>query len=510
MKWCPQCGTCFEEETLSCHRDDNRLVAALPGGRLLAGRFLLEQRLGSGGSGTVFRATQVGTGRTVAVKILAAHLASRPEWRGRFRREAAAAGRLKHPSIVDVLDHGTVEVEGTTVAFLAMEHLAGHPLSWYLRRGPISPILARRWLAEAASALEFAHRSGILHRDVKPDNIWIAELPGGAQQVRMLDFGLAKMLDLAAPASGGEVASGDSGMPDRPTALPVEELSPADLLAMTTVRRAPLDEGGPESPSLHPTIRLGMLVRGEVTPVGFEPSATPLPDLDHGPATELGTVMGTPAYMSPEQASGLPATAASDVYALGVVAFEMLTGSLPFEGTTDELLFHHRETPPPDPGGRNRKVPRSMRRAVLSALAKDPALRPASPLAFIGELSGSLRIDELASRALLLYFALAVMWGVSFVAVLSGLGPDEAAREGAMRALAATNLVYFLALSLVLMVVEYRRESRAERLWPLCLLAFPLVPVWLLLVWLDRRRDQRLDSGSDSEGSRSRRESGAW
>ena len=195
MNSCPRCGACYENDAAACHRDGHQLVRALPGPCLLAERYYIEQRLGAGGTGTVYRATHVGTGRSIALKVLASHLADRSEWQTRFRREAAAIGQLAHPHIVDVLDFGTVEVEGETVAFLAMEYLAGQPLTWHLRRGPVPPATAGRWLHQMASAIDFAHRGGILHRDLKPDNIWIAELPDGEQRARVLDFGLAKIFD---------------------------------------------------------------------------------------------------------------------------------------------------------------------------------------------------------------------------------------------------------------------------------------------------------------------------
>ena len=221
--------------------------------------------------------------------------------------------------------------------------------------------------------------------------------------------------------------------------------------------------------------------------------AVRLPPLDSesGPLTELGAVMGTPAYMSPEQANGQPAIEASDIYSLGVIGFEMLTGAPPFSGSTGELLTHHVETPVPDPGRSGRQIPRSMRRAIRHALAKDPRRRPATPAEFVRELSGSLRTDQLAERATLLYVGLATMWIIAYLAVTGQVDIDAPARVSAVSALATCNVIYFLALSLGLMVAEYRRETHPERLWPLCLLAFPLTPVWLLLVWLDRRRRRR-------------------
>jgi len=459
MMTCPLCGLCYEDEQRTCHRDQAVLTRTLPGPCRLADRYHVDQKLGAGGSGTVYRATHVGTGRSVALKILAVHLASHAEWQERFRREATAVGRLKHPNIVDVLDFGTSEVEGETVAFLAMEYLPGRPLSWHLRQGALPALQVERWIAQVASAVEFAHRAGILHRDLKPDNIWVEELAGGEQRIKVLDFGLAKILEAESPDVGETSAAME------PIAEAVDVLSLGALVAEP-----------PPRTSLHPTIRFGD---------GF---ATPPAPTGAGVLTELGAVMGTPAYMSPEQAAGDSATAASDVYSLGVVAYEMLTGRLPFIGNTADLLDLHQSEPAPDPGRFAPRLPRSMRRALLRALEKDPARRPATPLEFVRELSGSLRIDEIAGRATLLYVGLVLLWGASYLVIGLKEPMSVAARAAAVETLAATNLLYFLALSLVLLLAEARREDRPERLWPLCLLAFPLTPVWLVLVYRARRR----------------------
>jgi serine/threonine protein kinase len=396
-----------------------------------------------------------------------------------------------------------------TLAYLAMEYLSGAPLTRWLEAGPLPPVRAAAWLLEAAAAVDYAHRSGVLHRDLKPDNIWVEELPGGTQRVKVLDFGLAKTVGPApepeAPRNLPPVIDAISIAADLVEIVEQEERgTPAARPSPVVAREGEEFSIGPRPPTLSFEIDLSEVddltaVSRRLTlpldpPARVEPDpprsgTRKLPAEPEAPRnlTELGTVMGTPAYMSPEQATGLGATRASDVYALGVIAFEMVTGDVPFHGTTAELLRHHRDDAAPDPGSRVRGLPRSMRRAVMSALSKSPEARPATALGFARAFAGSLSIDRLAGRAIVLYLSLVALWILSR-AMLSPWIPDVGPeRASALRALAAANLTYFLAASLALLLVEARREEDPIRLWPLCVLAFPLTPVWLFLVWRSRQ-----------------------
>src|SRR3954469_17069587 len=223
----------------------------------LPDRYRVTRRIAAGGMATVYACEDQTLGRLVAVKVLAPHYAADEDAAARFQREARAAARVSdHPHVVTLYDMG--EHEGT--AFIVMEYLPGGTLADRLRsRDPIPPPTAARWPDEGASALDHAHRAGIVHRDVKPANL----LLDGNGRLAVGDFGIARM-------------ASDVGM------------------------------------------------------------------------TSTGTVLGTAAYLSPEQALGQRATAASDRYALAVVAFELLTGQKPFQVEHVAAQARaHVETPPP-------------------------------------------------------------------------------------------------------------------------------------------------------------------
>jgi serine/threonine protein kinase len=206
--------------------------------------YKIEQRIGQGGMGVVYRATDTRLGRVVAIKVIAADSAGDRDRRDRFLREARAASALNHANIVTI--HEVDEAEGTD--FLVMELVTGRPLNETIP--PVGLPLERAiGLAEqVADALAIAHAAGIVHRDVKPANIMITD----SGQAKMLDFGLAKLLAPRDPAADTMTAA---------------------------------------------------------------------------PATELGVVVGTIAYMSPEQAQGLPITDRSDIFSFGAVLYEMLAGN---------------------------------------------------------------------------------------------------------------------------------------------------------------------------------------
>ena len=306
---------------------------------VLDNKYQIEQLLGQGGMGAVYRATHLGTKRTVAVKVIQPQLSAHDQFVARFRREAEAAGRLRHPNVVDVTDFGLAQTTDGPVAYLVMEYLDGCSLGDIVSEEGALPI---PWvvdiLEQVCSAVETAHHAGIIHRDLKPDNIWLEPNGRGGYTVKVLDFGLVKLRETD------------------------------HTLASTPALDAD-------------TLFLG----------SSEESAT----LIKSPATQdenltaVGSVMGTPFYMSPEQCRGERLDARSDIYSLGVVAYRLLTGETPFKGSPIDVIELHKTAAPPPVREKNRKVPRKMARIVMSALAKDPAERPQSAAGFAAALRAS-------------------------------------------------------------------------------------------------------------------------
>lgn len=298
----------------------------------LDNKYQIEQLLGKGGMGAVYRATHLGTKRTVAVKVIHPQLSAYDQFVARFRREAEAAGRLRHPNVVDVTDFGIAHTTNGPVAYLVMEYLDGCTLAEIVSEEGALPIA---WvidiLEQVCAAVEEAHRAGIIHRDLKPDNIWLEPNGRGGYTVKVLDFGLVKL--------GG-----------------------ADDMSRGSTRiDADLSEFSEESATL---IKADSL-------------------------TAIGSVMGTPYYMSPEQCRGEHLDTRSDIYSLGVVAYRLLTGETPFSGSPHEVIELHKTAEPTTIREKNRKLPRKLARIVMSALAKDPAERPQSAAGFAASLRAS-------------------------------------------------------------------------------------------------------------------------
>jgi len=161
---------------------------------LLDDKYQIEQLLGQGGMGAVYRATHLGTKRTVAVKVIHPQLSTHDQFVARFRREAEAAGRLRHPNVVDVTDFGIARTANGPVAYLVMEYLDGCTLAEIVAEEGALPI---QWvvdiLEQVCAAVEEAHCAGIIHRDLKPDNIWLEPNGRGGYTVKVLDFGLVKL-----------------------------------------------------------------------------------------------------------------------------------------------------------------------------------------------------------------------------------------------------------------------------------------------------------------------------
>ena len=262
------------------------------------GPYKIDARLGAGGMGIVYCAVHRGLNTPRAVKILPMNLASDVTFVARFQREARLAVRLRHPNIVQIYDIG--EADG--MHYIAMELLEGRSLREMIstsRHLPIEEVL--NLVRQLASALDFAHASGVAHRDVKPANAFI----GPTGHLTLVDFGIAR-------------AAEESKL------------------------------------------------------------------------TATGAIIGTPEYMSPEQAEVGESSPSADLYALGVVAFELLTGRVPFTGsTTMSILRQHIEATPPSPRSFRAELPEAMERVVLRQLAMQPADRFATGRAFVNALTNT-------------------------------------------------------------------------------------------------------------------------
>ncbi len=348
---------------------------------LLDDKYQIEQLLGQGGMGAVYRATHLGTKRTVAVKVIHPRLSNHGEFLARFRREAEAAGRLRHPNVVDVTDFGFAQTAQGPVAYLVMEYLDGCTLAEILAEEGALPL---QWvidiLEQACSAVEEAHRAGIIHRDLKPDNIWLEPNRRGGYTVKVLDFGLVKL--------GEPERVLTEATSDKPARLNLTSGDAETLLRSAGEDQATRIKSGPEPEKVFQSLKSPVDSngrRGHAAGAVLSVSET----AHEENLTRVGSVMGTPFYMSPEQCRGESLDTRSDIYSLGVVAYRLLTGDTPFKGTSEELIELHKSTAPAPIRERNRKVPRKMARIVMSTLAKDPAGRPKSAAGFASALRAS-------------------------------------------------------------------------------------------------------------------------
>ncbi|HKG22895.1 MAG TPA: protein kinase [Blastocatellia bacterium] len=380
-------------------------------GQVLDEKYQIEKQLGKGGMGAVYLATHLGTGRPVALKVITPQYMNQNEFVERFKREAKAAGRLRHPNVVDVTDFGFAHVGSGRVAYLVMEYLDGCSLADILKEESSLPF---SWvidiLEQACSAVDEAHHQGIIHRDLKPDNIWLEPNQRGGYTVKVLDFGLAKLADSAlesgdgaeavdpAPASGPSLlrglASFHAASPARDTAFP-ESATRGRSAPETRATGLGEDEGtlildaqGGDT-LIQPAVGEGHTqsqrgpADGDMTQL-IEPRTTEdregLYTASMDGITRVGSVLGTPVYMSPEQCRGEALDTRSDIYSLGVIAYQMLAGKTPFAGDMNQVMRMHMETPPPPL--RVKRLPKKFALLVMSALSKDPSERPASAAAF--------------------------------------------------------------------------------------------------------------------------------
>jgi serine/threonine-protein kinase len=270
-------------------------------GRTVAGRFKVEELIGQGGMGKVYRARHLALDRLVCLKMLKPALHEDATVVSRFEREALAASRLDHPNSIQVLDFGRNQADGSL--YLVMEYVQGKDLKAVLRdEWPVREDRLCHILAQVLDALAEAHANNVIHRDLKPENIMVEQRRDHPDFVKVLDFGIAKILGSDLP-----------------------------------------------------------------------------------PLTHADVVCGTPHYMAPEQATGGMLDARSDLYAVGIILYQMTTSHLPFDGANSmEVLTRQVREAPLPPRKRQPSAPISDRleSLILRALAKDPAQRPQSAREF--------------------------------------------------------------------------------------------------------------------------------
>src|SRR5687767_11660126 len=387
-------------------------------GHILDGKYRVERELGRGGMGTVYLATHLGTERPVAVKIISPQYMQKAEFVERFRREARAAGRLRHPNVVNVTDFGFSHTADGQVAYLVMEYLDGCTLGEILDEEQNLPL---SWtldiLDQVCSAVHEAHEQGIIHRDLKPDNIWLEPNQRGGYTVKVLDFGIAKLeehrggmdseesIDISVAPNPTLHAAGRATMADNQSdTMTGDGATPTLILQSSTIVSQPTD-GAEARTAIMPlaplvadndpdTIGTRFISENDET---HRPSAGTTSEL-----TRVGAVIGTPLYMSPEQCRGERLDARSDIYSLGVIAYQMLSGKTPFEGDFTYVMEAHKAFPVPPLDAK--KVRKKLKRVIVSALAKNPDDRPQTAEAFSSILrSRSEGIFGLLRRATMIY-----------------------------------------------------------------------------------------------------------
>jgi len=310
QKLCPKCAARFSGDIKACPIDGERLIAPSDPfiGTTIAGRYSVEELLGVGGMGAVYRARHQFIGRDVALKFLDPTLTRNERLRKRFLGEARAANQINHEHIIDITDFGETE-DG--LVYMVMEYLEGNALSDEIERGPLELRRALRIALQVALGLGRAHELGVVHRDIKPANIYLTRRRMDRDFVKILDFGVAR-------------------------------------------------------------IEKDARITGQ------------------------NMIVGTPEYIAPEQIRSSAARPSSDLYSLGCVLFEMITGRLPFEGKTTVLLVRHINDAPPVPSTLQSGTPPAIDRMVMRLLAKKPEDRYRDAYHLVEELQRLL--DSLPTR----------------------------------------------------------------------------------------------------------------
>ncbi|MHA7632803.1 serine/threonine-protein kinase [Corallococcus sp. M7] len=259
------------------------------------GEFVIHERVGAGGMGVVYRAEHPLIGKHAAIKVMRAELVS-PEQEQRLLVEARAVNAIRHPGVLDIFNFGTLP---DCRPYVVMELLQGQSLADRMREQGRMDVGTTAWVLEQVlAALAAAHRAGVVHRDLKPANVFLMEQPDAAPLIKLVDFGIAKVMQ------------------------------EHDALARAD-----------------------------------------------------GSTLGTPDFMAPEQVRGGEVGPAADLYALGVMAFHMLTGTRPFQGDNVQVMFAHVEQVPPRVSSRVEGIPPELDDLVAQLMAKEPAKRPATATA---------------------------------------------------------------------------------------------------------------------------------
>ena len=346
-------------------------------GEILDGKYRIDNQLGAGGMGNVYLATHLGTTRVVAVKVIAPKWAADPHFLGRFQREAQACGLLRHPNIVNVTDFGIAKSGTSELPYLVMELLDGETLAAFQKANPRPALtLIADLLDQIGLALAEAHRHGIVHRDLKPDNIWLEPNGRGGHTIKVLDFGVAKMNSTAGLPLPSLQAPGFAGASSTVSNEQVETA----VMDMTKTRADDVE-----------TVALAAV------PSRSSSSSRPSYWSGTDGQTLPGSLVGTPAYMSPEQAMGQETDFRSDIYSLALVAYSLVCGQLPFTGKGIESLEELLSRNPPSPASVC-KTPPDVSEAILAGLARNPADRPGSAVAFTRRFHNAVDAEFFALR----------------------------------------------------------------------------------------------------------------
>jgi len=358
MEECPSCGICLDDSSLHCPHDGSTLNVSLDGPRLIDKKYLLMRCLGKGGMGSVYLAQHVELQKNFALKLIQHSSLSYPASLARFRTEAKALGKLQHPNIVQVTDYG-IDSRNGGIPYLVMEYLKGETLLHYLRRdGALDLEQAIPILDPIASAIDYAHTCGILHRDLNLKNIFLVKHSSKSMQVKILDFGLARMIGKSALKEEGEIPKKSI----RRTFREQREEETQTLIIDDDRKDDSLQEGSPLLPSAE-----------------FE-----LEQRDR--LTHTGTVMGTPGYIAPEILHGHDATETTDVYSFGVLIYEILVGHAPHK---DSVELQHIPDSPPTPSQEQAIIPRELDQAILAPLQKEPDMRPKKAVDVVRQLQNA-------------------------------------------------------------------------------------------------------------------------
>ncbi|HEX5734600.1 MAG TPA: protein kinase [Blastocatellia bacterium] len=387
-------------------------------GRTLDGKYHLDKLLGQGGMGAVYLATHLGTKRPVALKVIAPQLMESEEFVERFRREAEAAGRLRHPNVVNVTDFGFTSSGSMNLAYLVMEYLDGGSLGELLKeRGRLPLGVVIDIVEQICLAVNMAHEQGIIHRDLKPDNIWLQPDQRGGYNVKVLDFGLAKLHD-ATPPAGAEstrphsvegatnfskrsdtVRAVAATNPQHQEVTDVEAATRIQYPGVTEEEQTQVFDQQPSQGATDPEADTQIQPSHPSTAGNSDLSATSAANL-----TRVGAVMGTPLYMSPEQCLGGTLDVRSDIYSLGIIIYQMFAGAPPFTGDLNELISKHTAEPAAALSKKRSDIPSSVSELVMSALAKEPAERPPSAGVFAKALRAAAESDSQILQEARLYY----------------------------------------------------------------------------------------------------------